>query len=87
MLGSVVQPSGVSAAETLNTRFGTTHIPHPLPVKGMGDKDRDRDSDSSSITRTGVGRQPVPASRIGHHSRFRPDLPTNSPKTMGVEST
>jgi len=87
MPGSVVQPRGVSAAEALNTRSGITHILHLLLVKVIADEDRDRDSGPSSINRTGVGTRPTLTSRIGHHSRFKPDLPTNRPETMGAKST
>jgi len=88
---SVVQPRGVSVVEALNTRSGTTHIPHLLPVKVIGEKDRDRDRDRdsgpSSITRTGVGRRSTPTCRTGHHSRTRHHLLTNRPETMRAEST
>ena len=84
MLGSVDRARGVSAAEALNTKFGTTHFPHLLPAKDKGKvRDRDKDSDPSNHTRIGVGRQSTPTSRIRHLSKPKPELPTNRPKLWG----
>jgi len=85
--GNVVQSRGVSTAEALNTRSGTFHTPHLLPVRVFGDKDGDRDSNPSSLIRPGVGRWTTPTSRTGHLGRFRPDLPTDCLETMGARST
>jgi len=66
-----------------NIRFGMAYIPHLLPVKVTGDKD----SPPSSTTRTGVAKQPTPASRAEHLNRIRLDLPTNFRETLWAEFT
>jgi len=69
-------------------KYGTAHIFHLLPVKGMGDKakDKDRDSNPNSLIRVRVGRQQTPTSRTWHLSKFNPDLLTNHPGTIGAGS-
>jgi len=85
--GNVDRSRGVFVIKALNTRFGTARSVHLLPAKDKDKvRDKDKDSDPSNHTRIGVGRRPTPTSRTGHLSKPRPDLPTNHPRTMGVES-
>jgi len=86
---NVTQSRAVLAVEALNIRSGTAHTPHLLRVKVMRDKDKDKDKDNdpSSLIRTRVGRRPTLTSRTEHLSRFKPDLPTNHPKTIRAGST
>jgi len=82
MLGNVDRSRGVSAAESLKTRFRAARSLHHLPVK---DKNKDKGNDPSNHIRIRLDRRPTPTSRTGHLSKFRPDLPTNCPRTMGAE--
>jgi len=87
MLGNVGRSRGVFAAEALNTRFGTARSLHLLPTKDKDKvRDKNKDSNPNNHTRIGVGRWLTPTSRTGHLSKPRPDLPTNCPETMGIES-
>jgi len=81
--GSAIQSRGMATAEASNIRSRTAHIPHLLLVKVMEDKD----SRPSSIARTGVAKQPTPASRAEHLNRIRLDLPTSCCETLGAEFT
>jgi len=87
MRGNVDRSRGVSIAEALNTRFGTTRSLHLLPAKDKDKvRDKDKDSDPSNHTEIGVDRRPTLISKTRHLSKPKPDLPTNCLRTMGVES-
>jgi len=79
MLGSVDQPRGVSPVEALNNKFEAARFPHLLLDKGKG-------SDPSNHIIMGEDRRPTPTSRTGHLSKLKPNLPTNRPRIIGVES-
>jgi len=87
MLGSVDRPRGISAAEALKAKFGTARFPYLLLAKDKDKvRDRGKDSDPSNHSRIEVGRRPTPTSTTRHLSKPRPELPTNCPGTMEVES-
>jgi len=65
--------------EAISIRFGTPHFLHLLLEKGKG-------NNPNNHIRIGEGRQTTPTSRTRHLSKFKPDLPTNRPRTMGAES-
>ena len=86
MLRNVDRSRGVFTAEAPNTRFRTTCSIHLLIIKDKDKaRDKDKDNDPSNHFRTGVGRRPTPTSKTGPLSKFRPDLPTNHPRTIGPE--
>jgi len=70
--------------EALSIRFGTAHFLHLLLDKGKA-RVKGKGSAPSNRIRIGEGRRPTPTSKTGHHSKLKPNPPTNHPGTMGAE--
>ena len=71
--------------EILSIRLGTAHFFHLVLDKGKV-RIKGKGSDPNNHIRIREGRQPIPTSRTGHLSKLKPDLSTNRPGIMGLES-